>query len=289
MLQDALDLLDRDLELVLEVRILGDEVDRAGLHRRDRVVDRAVAGQDDDRQVGERAAAARGRSRSRCAVPVPRSRSRTTRSASLRARARYDRVLAVVEADDVAAARRGTRRQEPPHLGLIVDATIGRCRSGHGCFARSLMLGPAPSAERQRETRPGRSAGSRDRRAAALLAVDGDAAVVRRDHALGDREPDAGAGLLGREAGREQARQVGRRDARPGVGDLDLDDRRAARGDRAGGDRRPGRPPIADPTFRRAVADYLVHERRHVQAEATELAAMAPFRKDAAPTGGEHG
>jgi predicted N-acyltransferase len=46
---------------------------------------------------------------------------------------------------------------------------------------------------------------------------------------------------------------------------------------------------IADAGFRRAVADYLVHERRHVQAEASELAAMAPFRKDTAPTGGEHG
>jgi predicted N-acyltransferase len=46
---------------------------------------------------------------------------------------------------------------------------------------------------------------------------------------------------------------------------------------------------IADPGFRRAVADYLVHERRHVQTEAAELAAMAPFRKDAEPTGGDHG
>jgi uncharacterized protein len=46
---------------------------------------------------------------------------------------------------------------------------------------------------------------------------------------------------------------------------------------------------IADPGFRRAVADYLVHERRHVEADASELAALAPFRKDAAPTGGEHG
>ena len=40
---------------------------------------------------------------------------------------------------------------------------------------------------------------------------------------------------------------------------------------------------IADAAFRRAVADYLMHERAHVQAEATELAAMAPFRKDAVP------
>jgi uncharacterized protein len=46
---------------------------------------------------------------------------------------------------------------------------------------------------------------------------------------------------------------------------------------------------IADPGFRRAVADYLVQERRHVEADASELAALAPFRKDAAPTGGEHG
>ncbi|HEY7458264.1 MAG TPA: GNAT family N-acetyltransferase [Xanthobacteraceae bacterium] len=40
---------------------------------------------------------------------------------------------------------------------------------------------------------------------------------------------------------------------------------------------------IADPAFRRAIADYLVHERAHVQAEAEELATMAPFRKDAVP------
>jgi predicted N-acyltransferase len=40
---------------------------------------------------------------------------------------------------------------------------------------------------------------------------------------------------------------------------------------------------IADAAFRQAVADYLVHERAHVRAEATELAAMAPFRKDAVP------
>jgi predicted N-acyltransferase len=40
---------------------------------------------------------------------------------------------------------------------------------------------------------------------------------------------------------------------------------------------------IADPGQRKAIADYLVHERRHVRAEAEELAAMAPFRKNAAP------
>jgi hypothetical protein len=40
---------------------------------------------------------------------------------------------------------------------------------------------------------------------------------------------------------------------------------------------------IADPAFRRAIADSLVHERAHVQAEAEELATMAPFRKDAVP------
>jgi hypothetical protein len=38
---------------------------------------------------------------------------------------------------------------------------------------------------------------------------------------------------------------------------------------------------IVDPGLRRAVADYLVHERAYVKAEAEELAAMAPFRKDA--------
>ena len=40
---------------------------------------------------------------------------------------------------------------------------------------------------------------------------------------------------------------------------------------------------IADPGLRRAIADYLVHERGYVQAEAEELAAMAPFRKNEAP------
>jgi uncharacterized protein len=37
---------------------------------------------------------------------------------------------------------------------------------------------------------------------------------------------------------------------------------------------------IAHPGLRRAIADYLVHERGYVQAEAEELAAMAPFRKN---------
>jgi predicted N-acyltransferase len=39
---------------------------------------------------------------------------------------------------------------------------------------------------------------------------------------------------------------------------------------------------IADPRLRRAISDYLVHERAHVEAEARELAALAPFRKDGA-------
>jgi uncharacterized protein len=40
---------------------------------------------------------------------------------------------------------------------------------------------------------------------------------------------------------------------------------------------------IADPGLRRAIADYLVHEREYVRAEAEELAALAPFRKNEAP------
>ncbi len=39
---------------------------------------------------------------------------------------------------------------------------------------------------------------------------------------------------------------------------------------------------IADAGLRRAVADYLKHERAYVQTEAEELAALAPFRKDGA-------
>ncbi len=39
---------------------------------------------------------------------------------------------------------------------------------------------------------------------------------------------------------------------------------------------------IADPGLRRAVADYLLRERAHVAAESEELAALGPFRKDAA-------
>jgi hypothetical protein len=39
---------------------------------------------------------------------------------------------------------------------------------------------------------------------------------------------------------------------------------------------------IANPAFRRAVADYLVRERAHVEAFGEELAAAAPFRKDLA-------
>jgi predicted N-acyltransferase len=40
---------------------------------------------------------------------------------------------------------------------------------------------------------------------------------------------------------------------------------------------------IADPGLRRAIADYLTREREYVQVESEELAAMAPFRKDAEP------
>ena len=36
---------------------------------------------------------------------------------------------------------------------------------------------------------------------------------------------------------------------------------------------------IPDPGFRRAVADYLMRERRHVAALQDELVEMAPFRK----------
>ena len=39
---------------------------------------------------------------------------------------------------------------------------------------------------------------------------------------------------------------------------------------------------IADPGLRRAVADYLARERAHIAAESEELAALGPFRKDAA-------
>jgi uncharacterized protein len=37
---------------------------------------------------------------------------------------------------------------------------------------------------------------------------------------------------------------------------------------------------IADPGLRRAIADYLVRERAYVEAAGTELATMAPYRKD---------
>jgi predicted N-acyltransferase len=37
---------------------------------------------------------------------------------------------------------------------------------------------------------------------------------------------------------------------------------------------------IADPALRRAVADYLIHERAHVAAAGAEFASLAPFRKD---------
>ena len=37
---------------------------------------------------------------------------------------------------------------------------------------------------------------------------------------------------------------------------------------------------IADPALRRAIADFLTHERAHVAAEVDELAEAAPFRKD---------
>jgi predicted N-acyltransferase len=36
---------------------------------------------------------------------------------------------------------------------------------------------------------------------------------------------------------------------------------------------------IADPALRRAIADFLTHERAHVAAEVDELAEAAPFRK----------
>ena len=37
---------------------------------------------------------------------------------------------------------------------------------------------------------------------------------------------------------------------------------------------------IADPALRRAVADFLKHERAHVAAEVEELSEWGPFRKD---------
>jgi predicted N-acyltransferase len=37
---------------------------------------------------------------------------------------------------------------------------------------------------------------------------------------------------------------------------------------------------IADPSLRRAIADYLKRERAYVAAAGAELAAMGPFRKD---------
>ena len=37
---------------------------------------------------------------------------------------------------------------------------------------------------------------------------------------------------------------------------------------------------IADPGLRRAIADYLIRERAYVAAAGTELATLAPFRKD---------
>ena len=37
---------------------------------------------------------------------------------------------------------------------------------------------------------------------------------------------------------------------------------------------------IESPTLRRAVADYLLRERSHVEAFGEELAAAAPFRKN---------
>ena len=43
---------------------------------------------------------------------------------------------------------------------------------------------------------------------------------------------------------------------------------------------------IANAGLRRAVAEYLAHERVHVAAESEELAALAPFRKDVANEGG---
>ena len=36
---------------------------------------------------------------------------------------------------------------------------------------------------------------------------------------------------------------------------------------------------IRDPALRRAIADYLTHERAHVAAEIEESAEVAPFRK----------
>ena len=39
---------------------------------------------------------------------------------------------------------------------------------------------------------------------------------------------------------------------------------------------------IADPRFRRAIADFLSHERVHVAAEIEQYAEAAPFRKGSA-------
>ena len=123
MLQDALDLLDRDLELVLEVGVLGDEVDRTGLDRGDRVVDRAVAGEDDDRHVGEpgakRAADLDAAAPARAEVEVEHG------EVGVIAAEPRDGVLAVVEADHARAAGAEHVAEQAADLGLIVDADDG--------------------------------------------------------------------------------------------------------------------------------------------------------------------
>ncbi len=40
---------------------------------------------------------------------------------------------------------------------------------------------------------------------------------------------------------------------------------------------------IADPSLRRAIADYLKRERAYVAASGEELASLGPFRKDLMP------
>ena len=247
--EDALDLLDRDLELVLEVRVLGDEVDRAGLDRGDRVVDRAVAGQDDDRQVGRAARGSRGRSRARrCGRCRDRDRGRSARG---RRRCSPSQAIASSPSSKpttLAAARAEHVAEQPAHLGLIVDADDGV--AGHRSRLRPR------STVRRRQRREAAEVGrqhDRDRRAAALLGVDDDAAVVRRDHALGDREADARAGLLGREAGHEEPRQVGARGC-PGRGRGSRPRRparRRRRPTRARRAPRPGGPALAGAPARR--------------------------------------
>src|SRR6266511_1661674 len=132
-----------------------------------------------------------------------------------------------------------SRRAAPSSPSVMSSATCGlssmrstrtmRGSSGSDCMTRALYHRIREVARRRRESgdayrvhcrRAARADEADDERGpAAAVALDLDAPAVLGDDLLRQRQPEAGAALLGREEGIEDLRQIGGLDALAGVGD----------------------------------------------------------------------